>query len=57
MRNKLEVTVSVRTEPANTKLVIGVWHSFFSEWNAKPVMAETLRQRWPQMNVVQRHRC
>jgi phosphoglycerate dehydrogenase-like enzyme len=44
--------VSVRTEPANTKLVIGVWHSFFSEWNAKPVMAYTLRQRWPQMNVV-----
>ena len=44
--------MSVRTEPANTKLVIGVWHSFFSEWNAKPVMAETLRQRWPQMNVV-----
>jgi len=43
--------VSVRTEPANTKLVIGVWHSF-SEWNAKPVMAETLRQRWPQMQVV-----
>jgi phosphoglycerate dehydrogenase-like enzyme len=32
--------------------VIGVWHSFFSEWNAKPVMAETVRQRWPQMNVV-----
>jgi phosphoglycerate dehydrogenase-like enzyme len=44
--------VSVRTEAANTKLAIGVWHSFFSEWNAKPVMAETLRQRWPQMNVV-----
>jgi phosphoglycerate dehydrogenase-like enzyme len=44
--------VSVRTEPANTKLVVGVWHSFFSEWNAKPVMAYTLRQRWPQMNVV-----
>jgi phosphoglycerate dehydrogenase-like enzyme len=44
--------VSVRTEPANTKLVIGVWHSFFSEWNAKPVMAYTLRQRWLQMNVV-----
>jgi phosphoglycerate dehydrogenase-like enzyme len=32
--------------------VVGVWHSFFSEWNAKPVMAYTLRQRWPQMNVV-----
>ena len=44
--------MSVRTEAANTKLAIGVWHSFFSEWNAKPVMAETLRQRWPQMNVV-----
>jgi len=45
--------VSVRTEPANTKLVIGVWHSFFTEWNAKPVMADTVRQRWPQMKVVQ----
>jgi phosphoglycerate dehydrogenase-like enzyme len=45
--------VTARTEPANTKLVIGVWHSFFTEWNAKPVMAETLRQRWPQMKVVQ----
>ena len=44
--------MSVRTEPANTKLVIGVWHSFFTEWNAKPLMAETVRQRWPQMNVV-----
>ncbi len=44
--------MSVPTEPANTKLVIAVWHSFFSEWNAKPVMAYTLRQRWPQMNVV-----
>ena len=44
--------MSVRTEPANTKLVIGVWHSFFTEWNAKPVMADTLRQRWPQMKVV-----
>ena len=42
----------VRTEPASTKLIIGVWHSFFSEWNAKPVMAYTLRQRWPQINVV-----
>ena len=41
-----------RTEPANTKLVIGVWHSF-SEWNAKPVMPETVRQRWPQMKVIQ----
>lgn len=44
--------LSVRTEPANTKLVIAVWHSF-SEWNAKPLMADTLRQRWPQMKIVQ----
>jgi phosphoglycerate dehydrogenase-like enzyme len=49
MPNRVE---SPRTEPANTKLVIGIWHSF-SEWNAKPVMAETLRQRWPKMNAVQ----
>ena len=43
--------MSARTEPANTKLLIGVWHPF-TEWNAKPVMAESIRQRWPQMNVV-----
>jgi len=44
--------VSVRIEPASTKLVISVWHRFFSEWNAKPVMAEALRQRWPEMKIV-----
>jgi phosphoglycerate dehydrogenase-like enzyme len=43
--------VSARTEPANTKLLIAVWHPF-TEWNAKPIMAESIRQRWPQMNVV-----
>jgi D-2-hydroxyacid dehydrogenase (NADP+) len=40
-----------RTTPENTKLVICVWHPF-TEWRPKPVMAETLRERWPQMRVV-----
>jgi D-2-hydroxyacid dehydrogenase (NADP+) len=39
-----------RTTPENTKLVICVWHPF-TEWRPKPVMAETLRKRWPQMRV------
>jgi phosphoglycerate dehydrogenase-like enzyme len=43
--------VSSRTEPSNTKLLICVLHAF-SEWNAKPVMAETIRAKWPQMKVV-----
>jgi len=40
-----------RTTPAETKLVICVWHPF-SEWRPKPVMPETLRRRWPEMRVV-----
>lgn len=40
-----------RTKPAETKLVICVWHPF-TEWRPKPVMAETLRRRWPEMRVV-----
>jgi phosphoglycerate dehydrogenase-like enzyme len=43
--------VSSRTEPSNTKLLICVLHAF-SEWNAKPVMAATIRAKWPQMKVV-----
>jgi phosphoglycerate dehydrogenase-like enzyme len=43
--------VSARAKPADTKLLICVW-SHFTQWNAQPVMAETLRQRWPEMNVV-----
>ncbi len=43
--------MSTSIDPANTKLLICVRHPF-TEWNAKPVMAETIRQRWPQMNVV-----
>jgi phosphoglycerate dehydrogenase-like enzyme len=40
-----------RTKPAETKLVICVWHPF-TEWRPKPVMAETIRHRWPEMRVL-----
>jgi phosphoglycerate dehydrogenase-like enzyme len=43
--------VTARTKPSNTKLLICVW-SHFTQWNAQPVMLETIRQRWPEMNVV-----
>jgi phosphoglycerate dehydrogenase-like enzyme len=39
-----------RTKPNETKLLICVWHPF-SEWQAKPLMAEALRQHWPEMRV------
>ena len=40
-----------RTTPAETKLVICVWHPF-TEWRPKPAMAEAVRKRWPVMRVV-----
>jgi D-2-hydroxyacid dehydrogenase (NADP+) len=40
-----------RTTPAETKLLICVWHPF-TQWRAQPVMAETIRRRWPEMRVV-----
>jgi D-2-hydroxyacid dehydrogenase (NADP+) len=40
-----------RTKPSETKLVICVWHPF-TEWRPKPVMAETIRRRWPEMRVL-----
>ena len=40
-----------RTTPEETKLVICVWHPF-TEWRPKPVMAESIRERWPAMRVV-----
>jgi len=40
-----------RTKPPETKLVICVWHPF-TWWRPQPVMAETLRSRWPEMKVV-----
>jgi phosphoglycerate dehydrogenase-like enzyme len=40
-----------RTKPSETKLVICVWHPF-TEWRPKPLMAEAIRGRWPEMRVV-----
>jgi len=40
-----------RTKPAETKLVICVWHPF-TWWRPQPVVAETIRKRWPEMRVV-----
>ena len=40
-----------RTTPAETKLVICVWHPF-TEWRPKPGMAEAIRKRWPEMRVL-----
>src|SRR5215470_8545044 len=40
-----------RTKPPETKLVICVWHPF-TWWRPQPVMAATLRRRWPEMKVV-----
>jgi phosphoglycerate dehydrogenase-like enzyme len=41
----------IRTRPADTKLVICVWHPF-TEWRPKPLMAEAIRKRWPEMRVL-----
>ena len=40
-----------RTIPAETKLVVCVWHRF-DQWRAQPIMPETIRRRWPEMRVV-----
>jgi phosphoglycerate dehydrogenase-like enzyme len=40
-----------RTKPEDTRLVICVWHPF-TEWRPKPLVAETIRKRWPEMRVV-----
>jgi phosphoglycerate dehydrogenase-like enzyme len=40
-----------RTTPTHTKLVICVWHPF-TFWRPQPVLAETLRSRWPEMRVL-----
>jgi len=39
-----------RTTPESTKVTICAWQPF-TEWQAKPLVAETLRQRWPEMRV------
>lgn len=40
-----------RTHPAETKLVICVWHPF-TFWRPQSVMPQTIRARWPEMRVV-----
>jgi D-2-hydroxyacid dehydrogenase (NADP+) len=40
-----------RSTPAETKLVICVWHPF-TEWRPKPVFAESIRAAYPQMRVL-----
>jgi D-2-hydroxyacid dehydrogenase (NADP+) len=40
-----------RTAPAETKLVICVWHPF-TFWRPLPVMPQSIRARWPEMRVV-----
>jgi phosphoglycerate dehydrogenase-like enzyme len=40
-----------RPAPVETKLVICVWHPF-TEWRPKPVLAESIRARYPQMRVL-----
>jgi phosphoglycerate dehydrogenase-like enzyme len=41
----------IRTKPAETKLVICVWHPF-TYWRPQPVMPQTIRARWPEMRVM-----
>lgn len=38
-------------DPSKTKLIVCVKHPF-SEWCAKPQLADAIRKRWPQMRVV-----
>jgi D-2-hydroxyacid dehydrogenase (NADP+) len=40
-----------RTNPAETKLLICVWHPF-TFWRPQTVMPQTIRARWPDMRVV-----
>ncbi len=41
-----------RTQPAATKLVICIWHRF-ALWIPPPELAQGIRERWPEMRVVQ----
>ena len=40
-----------RTKPAETKLVICVWHPF-TFWRPQPLMPKSIRERWPEMHVL-----
>ena len=41
----------MRATPAETKLVICVWHPF-TEWRPKPMLADSIRARYPEMRVL-----
>jgi D-2-hydroxyacid dehydrogenase (NADP+) len=41
----------MRATPAETKLVICVWHPF-TEWRPKAVLADSIRGRYPEMRVL-----
>jgi D-2-hydroxyacid dehydrogenase (NADP+) len=41
----------IRTIPSETKLLICVWHPF-TQWRPKPLMAEAIRRRWPEISVL-----
>jgi D-2-hydroxyacid dehydrogenase (NADP+) len=40
-----------RTTPAETKLLICVWHPF-EQWRAQPILPDSIRRRWPEIQVV-----
>lgn len=40
-----------RTTPAETKLLICVWHPF-TFWRPQPILPESIRARWPEMHVL-----
>ncbi|HKF52640.1 MAG TPA: D-2-hydroxyacid dehydrogenase [Candidatus Acidoferrales bacterium] len=42
---------TTRTTPAETKLVICIWHKF-TLWQPPPEFAASIRRRWPAMKVV-----
>ena len=45
-----ELTI-VRAKPADTKLIVCVWHPF-PQWRADEMMPAAIRKRWPEMRVV-----
>jgi len=47
----MSASSTVRPPPEKTKLVICVWHPF-SEWRPKPVLANSIRERYPEMRVL-----
>jgi phosphoglycerate dehydrogenase-like enzyme len=47
----MSASSTVRPPPEKTKLVICVWHPF-SEWRPKPVLANSIRESYPEMRVL-----